>query len=191
MKKIASSLLLSVLSMNAFADGNYYDQATVLASVPVYGDVSQPRQECWTEYVTETVPVNNYPQQPYPQQPDRSPAGAIVGGITGAIVGNQIGRGTGRAAATGIGAMAGAIIGDRISQQGQPTYQPQPNYGGGYTTQQRPVQKCRTINNTQRVIQGYNVTYQYNGRQFTERMPNDPGVGRTIPIQVNINRSTY
>lgn len=185
---LSSSLIISDFAVSA----DFYDQATVIASSPIYSDVVQPRQECWTEYVTENVPVNNYPNGSYQTQNDRSPAGAIVGGIAGAIIGNQIGRGSGRAAATGVGAVVGGMIGDSISKNNsQPTYNNYPSYNGGYTTQQRPVQRCRTINDSQRVMQGYNVTYMYNGRQITERMTYDPGIGRTIPIRVGINRTQY
>ncbi len=64
----------------------------------------------------------------------------------------------GRAAATGLGVVAGAGIGDNIEGRGQ-------QYAQACTTQ--TTYENRTI--------GYNVVYEYAGKQYQAQLPYDPG----------------
>ncbi len=102
-------------------------------------NTSQPyyngNQECWTEYVTESVPV----QGGAVQASNRSSIGAVIGGIAGAVLGAQVGQGNGRTAATGVGAVLGAVVGDRVDNR-DPYMNNAPS---GYTQQTRPVTRCR------------------------------------------------
>ena len=147
---------------------DFTDQAMVVARAPIYKRVNTPTQECWNETVTTQAPASG-----------GSPLGAIVGGIAGGVIGHQIGSGRGNAVATGIGAVAGALIGDNVD----------PN--GGVITgrantapQEQVVQRCRTVNHWQEVVHSYNVTYRYNGRDVTIRMPYDPGP--TVQVAVGV-----
>ena len=147
---------------------DFTDQAAVVATAPVYERVNAPKQECWNESVTTQAPSSG-----------GSPLGAIVGGIAGGVIGHQIGSGRGNAVATGVGAVAGAVIGDKVD----------PN--GGVITgrasagpQEQVIQRCRTVDNWQQVIRGYDVTYRYNGRDITIRMPYDPGP--TVQVAVGV-----
>ncbi len=127
----------------------------VISSTPVIQQVQVPRTVC-----------NN---QPVAVQQPSSGAGALIGAIAGAALGNAIGHGTGRAAATGIGLVGGAAIGDRIEG------------GGGATVQN--MQSCTTQTFYENRTVAYNVTYEYNGRQSTVQMANDPGP--TVRLQVS------
>ena len=111
--------------------------------------------------------------QPVSVQQPRSGAGAVIGAIAGAALGNAIGQGTGRAVATGVGLVGGAAFGDRIE-------------GGGTTVQN--MQQCSTQTFYENRTVAYNVTYEFNGRQYTVQMPNDPGP--TIRLQVTPVGST-
>jgi len=147
---------------------DFTDQATVVATAPVSERVNAPRQECWNETVTTQAPASG-----------GSPLGAIVGGIAGGVIGHQIGSGRGNAVATGVGAVAGAVIGDKVD----------PNGGliGGRAsagTQEQVVQRCRMADNWTDVVRGYDVTYRYNGRDVTIRMPYDPGP--TVQVAVGV-----
>ncbi len=126
----------------------------VISSTPVIQQVQVPRTVC-----------NN---QPVAVQQPKSGAGAVIGAIAGAALGNAIGQGSGRAIATGVGLMGGAVVGDRIE-------------GGGATSVQN-MQSCSTQTFYENRTVGYNVTYEYGGRQYTVQMPNDPGP--TIRLQV-------
>lgn len=147
---------------------DFTDLAPVVASTPIYERVNAPKQECWNESVTTQG-----------QTSGGSPLGAIVGGIAGGVIGHQIGGGRGNAVATGVGAVAGAVIGDKVD----------PN-GGVITgranaeSQEQVVQRCRTFDNWQEVVRGYNVTYRYNGRDVTVRLPYDPGPNVRVAVSV-------
>jgi hypothetical protein len=88
--------------------------------------------------------------------------------VVGGIVGSQIGHGSGRMAATGVGAVVGAMAGNNIEANGQ---------RGQY------VPTCNTETSYENRTVGYNVTYEYAGRQQTVQMPNDPGA--TVQLQVS------
>lgn len=92
---------------------------------------------------------------------DRSMTGSVVGGAAGGLLGAQVGRGSGRTAAAATGAIAGAVAGDRIDNR--------------QTAAAPPAQRCRTVETIRDIVRGYTVVYQYNGRDITTTLPNDPG----------------
>lgn len=157
--RIAAPLLLTALAAPAFAS-DYMDSAPVISSVPVYQTVSEPRQQCWTESVTS-------------YEEHRSPGGVILGGLTGGLLGNTIGRGNGRVASTAVGAVIGALVGDHIA-----------NRDNTPIAVTRPVQRCQILESSRQVLTGYQVTYNYNGRNTTVVLPYDPG--QRVPIEVGI-----
>lgn len=126
----------------------------VISSTPIIAQVGQPRNVCTTEQVVV-------------QQP-KSGAGALMGAIAGGAVGNAIGGGTGQVAATMLGVFGGAIVGDNI--EGQPTAQVQ------------NVQRCSTQTFYENRTMGYNVVYEYAGKQYSVQMPSDPGP--TVQLQI-------
>ena len=136
------------------------EQGRVLSATPIVQQVGVPQQVCGNE----TVYSGNY----------TTGAGAVVGAIAGGAAGNAIGKGSGRAAATAIGLLGGAVIGNQI-EGGQPQYQ--------------NVQRCTTETYYQNRTVGYDVVYEYAGRQYTTRTPNDPG--RWIGVTVQPAGQTY
>ena len=118
----------------------------VLSSTPVVQQVQVPRQIC--------------DNQPVAVQQPKSGAGAAIGAIAGGAMGNAIGGGSGRAAATVLGLVGGAIVGDRVE-------------GGPVSVQN--MQRCTTQTFYENRTVGYNVMYEYAGRQYTAQLPNDPG----------------
>lgn len=158
--------LLNVAPANARATG-FQDTAWVVASAPVYERVNEPQRECWSEQVGyESV-----------RSRDRSYGGAVLGTIVGGILGNQIGKGSGRSVATAVGAATGAIVGDNIGNDGR-----EPS-----SAQRRPVyeERCQINDNWSQRLTGYNVTYRYQGRDYTTFMPHDPG--RSVKVNVNVS----
>ena len=131
------------------------DTARVISSVAIVQQVAVPRQVCTTQQVLVEQP--------------KSGAGSLMGAVAGGAIGNQIGRGDGRALATIAGVIGGAVLGDRI--EGQPAARVQD----------------QTVCNTQTVYEsrtvGYDVTYEYAGRQYRVQTPQDPGP--VIRVQVN------
>ncbi len=83
-------------------------------------------------------------------------------------MGNTIGGGSGRAAATVLGVVGGALLGNNIEGSG---------------TQVQNMQQCTTQTFYENRTTGYNVVYEYGGKEFTVQMPYDPGP--TIRLQVS------
>ena len=50
---------------------------------------------------------------------------------------------------------------------------------------QRDVQRCRTVESYSEVVQGYDVRYRYQGREYVTRLPSDPG--DRIPVDVTVS----
>ena len=48
----------------------------------------------------------------------------------------------------------------------------------------RDVQRCRTVQTSTDVIQGYDVRYRYHGREYVTRTATDPG--DRIPVDVSV-----
>ncbi|HEX2545500.1 MAG TPA: glycine zipper 2TM domain-containing protein [Ramlibacter sp.] len=146
-------------------DTSFVDRARVERVEPQYEQVSTPRQECTSQWVTEQRPV---------QGPAGGYGGAIIGGVAGGVLGNQVGKGSGREAATAAGAVIGAIAGDRIANS-----QPQQ-----VELAQREVRTCRTVNDVQQHVTGYRVTYEYRGHQYVTVMREQPG--QSVPVRVSV-----
>jgi uncharacterized protein YcfJ len=145
------------------------DHARVIESHPVYTQAGT-HEECWNE---ETHQYEHHAIN----------AGSVIGGIAGGILGHQIGSGRGNTAATAAGAIGGAVIGNRVER----------NREDHPSTEQR----CRTVSDSGAgsEIAGYDVRYEYRGREFTTRLDHDPGrsleVGRDIrddgyPLDANV-----
>jgi uncharacterized protein YcfJ len=130
------------------------EMGRVISSTPVIQQFAIPSQVCSTQQVAV-------------QQP-KSGAGSLMGAIAGGAVGNSVGSGSGRALATMIGVIGGAVVGDKV--EGQPAVQVQ------------NVQTCGTQTSYENRTVGYNVVYEYAGRQYNVQMPQAPG--QFIPLQV-------
>ena len=105
--------------------------------------------------VVEQVPVQEC-------GPNRaSGTGAAVGAVTGGLIGSQIGRGNGHIAGAILGALGGAVLGNTAEAYNN-------GYGGCATRYSRRVT-------------GYDVTYEYQGRQYQTRTAQAPGQWLQVP----------
>jgi uncharacterized protein YcfJ len=48
----------------------------------------------------------------------------------------------------------------------------------------RDVQRCRTVDQVTEVVQGYDVRYRYNGREYVTRTATDPGARIRVDVSV-------
>ena len=48
----------------------------------------------------------------------------------------------------------------------------------------RDVQRCRTVDQVTEVVQGYDVRYRYNGREYVTRTTTDPGTRIRVDVSV-------
>jgi uncharacterized protein YcfJ len=126
----------------------------VISSTPIAQQVAVPRQVCNIEQVAVEQP--------------KSGAGALMGAIAGGAMGNAVGGGSGKAAATVLGIIGGAALGDSV--EGSPAVRLQ------------NVQRCTMQNFFESRPVAYNVVYEFNGKQYSVQMPNDPGP--TLQLQV-------
>ena len=170
--RILNTTLIAALlaaSGAAQADRPYGDgfttRAKVLASTPVYETINEPRQECWTETVGYETRSSR----------DGSAGGAIIGAIAGGLIGSTVGKGDGRVAAAAVGAATGAVVGDRVSQGGT-----------RYASRPREVERCRTQDNYREVVSGYDVRYRFQGREYSTRLPYDPGKWLTLNVSFSV-----
>jgi len=146
-----------------------YDYAPVTHVEPIVRQVrvETPRRECWDE----TRVVETRPHISDPAVGGRT----LLGGIIGGVIGHQIGSGRGRDAAT----VAGAVIGSGVGYDSA-------RRRVGTSTEERVVQRCSTRyeRDYEERIECYRVTYEYHGREFTTRLPYDPG--ERIRVRVDV-----
>ena len=140
-------LTLSTLTLLTPTELWAQESARVVSSTPVVQQFSVPKRVCSEEQVV----VNG----------EKSGAGAAMGAIAGGAIGNTMGRGDGRAAATMLGIIGGAIMGDKIE--------------GNPNPQLRNVQRCTQQMVYESRITGYNVVYEFAGKQYSAIMPTNPG----------------
>ncbi len=159
---VASMLSVGTAAVMWAAPVQAQEVGRVLSSTALISQVSVPRQVCAQEVV-----------QVQSQTPGtKSGAGALMGAVAGGVTGNAIGSGNGRAAATILGFIGGAILGDRIEGASP----------GLVSTSQQTINRCSTQNFIENRTTGYQVVYEYAGKQYSVQMPQDPGP--SIQLQV-------
>lgn len=137
------------------------EQGRVLSTTPIVQQVGVPQQVCGNETVYSTRPNTG--------------AGAVMGAIAGGAVGNAIGNGSGRAAATVIGLLGGLAVGNQIEGGAQPRFE--------------NVQRCTTETYYENRTMGYDVVYEYAGRQYSVRTNQDPGAWIPLSVQPMVGQA--
>lgn len=129
-----------------------YDYARVVDVDPIVRRVavSSPQRDCW--YEDREVAVS------------RSATPTVLGAIIGGVIGHNIGSGPSRGVATAAGAILGATVGSDAAARDS-------------RVETRPVQRCesRYERDWEERIDGYRVTYRYEGREYNTVMAYDPG----------------
>jgi uncharacterized protein YcfJ len=67
------------------------------------------------------------------------------------------------------------VVGDRVDNNGRPQ---------GYDVQEQAVRQCRTVESYESRTVGYDVTYDYRGRNYTSMMARDPG--QRVRLRVSV-----
>jgi len=152
--------------------------------------------------------VNNgtYRNDPYSTQQGRygtdtgRTMATVIGGIAGAVLGSKVGGGTGTYAATAIGSMVGGLAGRQIYESSQRRryegnsvtvcdpaddgYYGNNGYSNnGYSNNGYANNGYASNGNDARVV-GYDVTYEYAGRQFVTRTDYHPGDRIRVRVDV-------
>ena len=152
---------------------SYYVDARVVDVDPIYEQrrVNNPREVC------EQVPRYRSSHHRHHYDDYRGhrnqPLTSLVGGLIGGLVGNQFGGGNGKRALTVTGAIAGAAIANDIARQNR--------------YERRVRERCYVVDDYSTVehLQGYHVTYVYQGREFSRRMEEHPGDYLRVRVRVS------
>jgi uncharacterized protein YcfJ len=180
-RKILALALAStaIVSSTAFAEP-FGDRARVLSVHPVMERIPVSREECWNDK------QRGYEERQVTRTDTGAPIGpgTVLGAIVGGVAGHQVGSGRGNDLATAAGAVAGGLIGNSIDRQNGAVGGPQQVTEVERVPVERDVQRCRTVNEVRETPVAFDVRYEYMGRQFTTRMPHDPG--RFIAVRVDV-----
>lgn len=164
---IAAMLVASGAAQAGSGRGDGFTaRAKVLASTPIYETINEPRRECWIETVG---------QEPRFYGNGNNTGGAVLGAIAGGLIGSTVGKGDGKVAAAAVGAATGAVVGDRWNGGGT-RYEPHP----------QQVERCRTHDDFRQVIIGYDVRYRFDGREYSTRLPYDPGKWLALNVSFSV-----
>ena len=163
---LAASMLIGFNTAQAGHPNNddLLVRARVVSSNPIYESVNTPRKECWNE-------SNGYETRGYR---NNNTTGTIIGAVAGGLLGSAVGKGNGKVAAAAVGAATGAVVGGRWNNNGR--------YGGHPET----VERCHTTDNYRQVVNGYDVRYRFQGREFNTRLPYDPGEWVTLKVNFTV-----
>lgn len=162
--KAITAAALAAGSITAVQAANTsYVSARVVDVEPIvrHVTVQRPRQECWEEVVYQRDRATRRGGVAGP---------TLAGGIVGAAIGRQFGGGSTRDALTVMGAIAGsAVANDRANRRAAER--------GPDTVRAVPVQRCETVSErfVEERVEGYWVTYQYQGQRYRMRTSQPPG----------------
>lgn len=166
---VAALLAISSAAQADHGPGNgdgFATRVRVLSSTPVYNTVNEPSRECRTETV-------GYETRSY--RDGNNTGGAVLGAIAGGLIGSTVGKGNGKVAAAAVGAATGAVVGDRWNDGGT-----------GYESGPRQVERCRTRDNYHQVVSGYDVRYCFQDREYSTRLPYDPGKWLALNVSFSV-----
>ncbi|MBT8136617.1 MAG: glycine zipper 2TM domain-containing protein [Gammaproteobacteria bacterium] len=159
-----------------YDDGYVYARVIDVDPIYRYVRIRQPQRECYDQEVYHRPRRGNY---------RNSTAATVTGGIIGGAIGRQFGDGKGRDAMTLIGTLVGSAVAQNEVNRD--------NYRSDYRdhARYRTVERCTTRYTTrqERRVEGYNVTYEFAGREYTTRMDRQPG--DEIRVRVAVTPAEY
>ena len=168
---VAGAALASPPSSSRYrSSSSEYDYAPVTRVQPIVRQVrvETPSRECYDD-------VRYVESRPHISDPAVG-GRTLIGGIIGGVVGHQFGSGRGRDAATVAGAAIGAGVGyDAAARRSA-------------SVREEIVQRCEVRYEKRYVerVDGYRVTYEYHGREYTTRLPYDPGSRIRVRVAVAV-----
>jgi uncharacterized protein YcfJ len=142
------------------------DSARVIDSRPVYAAAGS-KQECWN------ARAGHY-EELRAQEKTSVGKGAAIGAVAGGVLGHQVGSGNGNTAATVGGAVLGGILGHQVEKRNDHDDQPDLDRS-----------RCRNVAAGSNQPEGYDVRYEYGGREYVTRLTQQPG--RRLRLGQDIN----
>ena len=167
-KMIGAVAALGLVSAGAFAETSY-ETASVVEARAVYEvvEISTPQEQCWEEETVVDRRGNG----------NSSNTPVVVSTIIGGAIGNAVGHNKSNQR---VGAVLGAVLGRSIGRDIMRLNESASS--GEYQT----VQRCETVyqqHEEERLV-GYQVTYLYNGEEYSVRTTTDPGAEIRVRVSV-------
>ena len=162
---VVSGIVLAGTSL-AQVDLDYAQVVEVRPIVQVV-EITTPEEQCWEEeYLVDRSYGGN-----------RSDTPGILGAIVGGAIGNELGH---HKSSQRVGAVVGAVLGHSVARDIMRQRE------GSPTREIETVERCETVyqSHEEERIVGYNVTYNYNGQDYTIRTDHDPGDQIRVRVSV-------
>ena len=154
---------------NTAGTNSYYTYGEVIAAEPIIRRTVEtiPHEECRPVHRQRVIRRNHHHNSALP---------TLVGSLLGGLIGHQFGGGRGKKALTVAGALAGASIASNSAHRQEDRY-----------THHAVRQRCTVTEEVREVesIEGYLVTYRYQGREFTRTTVAHPGSRIRLRVKVN------
>jgi len=162
-------LILSLLALPSAATAQQsYETVAVVSAQPVYqlAQIETPQERC----VEERILVDRARRQ-------SSGTPIIVSTIIGGAIGNAVGN---NKSSKRVGAVLGAVLGNSVGRDiARQSQSP-------VTRQYQTIERCETVfvSHEEERLLGYDVTYLFNGQQYSVRMAQDPGSQMKVRVDV-------
>lgn len=168
LKKTAIVVSAMLMASTSLAQVDYdYAQVVEVRPVVQIVEISTPQEQCWEE---EYIVDRNYGE-------NRSATPGILGAIIGGAIGNELGS---HKSSQRVGTVVGAVLGHSVARDIMRQQQ------GPTVREVETVERCETVyqSHEEERIVGYNVTYNYNGQDYTVRTDQDPGDRIRVRVSV-------
>lgn len=150
------------------SDGSYVGNGDYRDEAPVYGN----------GYRNDGYDDRGYDNGQYRQGNESGrQIATVIGGLAGALIGSRIGGGDGRYLGTAVGTIAGGAAGRAIYEAS--------NRGPDYRRGDVRVCEPSGYGSDNERVDGYDVTYEYAGRQYHTRRDYHPG--ERIRVRVDVS----
>lgn len=180
-RAILAAACLAAFAAPPLAAESFGDRARVLSSRPVMERIPVSREECWNE-------VQRGYEERRITRTDTGAAigpGTILGAVVGGAIGRQFGNSTGgKDRGTAAGAIVGGLIGNQIERDANAQGPSSRELEVERRPVERNVERCRVVEEVREATVGWDVRYEYQGREFSRRMQHDPG--RFLRVRVEV-----
>lgn len=162
-------LIAGLLALpNAATAQQSYETVAVVSAQPVYQltQIETPQERC----VEERVLIDRARRQ-------SSGTPIIVSTIIGGAIGNAVGN---NKSSKRVGAVLGAVLGNSVGRDiARQSQSPD-------TRQYQTIERCETVfvSHEEERLLGYDVTYLFNGQQYSVRTAQDPGAQMKVRVDV-------
>ena len=181
-KTILAATLLAACGAGPLLADSFGDRARVVSARPILERIPVSREECWNE-------VQRGYEERRVTRTDTGAAigpGTVLGAVIGGAIGRQFGNSTGgKDRGTAAGAIVGGVIGHQIERDANASG---PSASRELELERRPVERsverCRVVEEVREATIGWDVRYEYQGREFSRRLQNDPGRFLRVHVEV-------